>query len=72
MHMGNGPLTIDPSEVEITEALLTGAAAYEEAAAGSPGHAFEWNHEPEVTLKMQRMRRSGEKPVYPKESQLIQ
>ena len=71
MHLGDGPAEIDPSEIEITEALLTGAAGYAEAAQSVPGNRFEWNHEPEVTLKMQRMRRSGDKLKFPKDSELL-
>ena len=50
MYFGQGPLDIDPKKFRITETTLTGVQEYERGT--NEFKQFEWNHEPEITLKM--------------------
>ena len=69
MHFGPGPIDIDPSTFRITETTLTGVQDYERGT--KDFREFEWNHEPMETLKMQRMRRAGERIEPPDEKELV-
>lgn len=60
--------TINASDIKIGETTLTGVLDYQLATKAF--REFEWKHEPEVTLKLQKMRRSGEKIEFPDEKTL--
>ena len=64
---GNGG-TINEADIKIGETTLTGVLDYDQAT--KDFREFEWLHEPEITLKMQKMRRSGEKIEVPDEKTL--
>lgn len=57
--------SLDPKDIVLTETILTGQALIEEA-----HRQFEWNHEPEVTLVAERLRRANQ-PVRPPDERTL-